>query len=505
MLIPTVVDTHIRVDGNMIGHDLAGQIFDELTVLNPDWVEAKKRGVWDLEDIPKWIILGELGTGTATNGDEVVMPRGYAKEYKLLLREHGHQVQWIDRRRWRRGSRIGVQEFSYRDHQPAAVAAILKHHQGIYEAPTGSGKSTVGCAVIWKTRPRKAHILVDKKELMYQWQSMLVKHTGMSVYDIGQIGDGQWDERRVTVCTVQSLNKALKDGKIDRSWFADVDLMILDECHHAPADTITNLVQHYRSRIRMGMSAAPDREDGKFDVTLDVLGDVIYADSEAVLREAGIILAPKVFRIKTNFKFAYWGDHQSDKHGNCDMPGCKINRYHGHKNNYQKLKTALVRDRARNVLVACCVLAQAKTGDHLHLIISDEVRHLDELEMALNGSRNGNLKLDCPPIYRLTGKMTKKQRAEALEGFSSSSNAILLSTVAKEGLDIARLDRIYLPFPGKQPAATEQKIGRGTRMAEGKEDCFIFDFADLQVAPLARQFRNRRYKVYDKLGLEVVL
>ena len=86
---------------------------------------------------------------------------------------------------------------SYRDHQPDAVAAILKHQQGIYEAPTGSGKSTVGCAVIWRSCPRKAHILVDKKELMYQWQAMLVKHNGMSVYDIGQIGDGQWAERRV--------------------------------------------------------------------------------------------------------------------------------------------------------------------------------------------------------------------------------------------------------------------------------------------------------------------
>ena len=91
--------------------------------------------------------------------------------------------------------------------------------------------------------------------------------------------------------------------------------------------------------------------------------------------------------------------------------------------------------------------------------------------MALNGSRNGALKVDCPPIYRLTGKMTKKQRKEALEASSSSSNAILLSTVAKEGLDVAGIDRIDLPFPGKQPAATEQKIGRGTRVAEGKKDC----------------------------------
>jgi len=489
----------------MIGHDLAGQIFDELTILNPDWVEAKKRQQWDLEGIPKWIILGELGTGTATNGDEVVMPRGYAKEYKLLLREHGHKVKWVDRRCWHRGPAFGFQDFNYRDHQPAAVKAIIKHQQGIYEAPTGSGKSTVGCAVIWRTCPRKAHILVDKIELVHQWRRMLTQHAGCPEEMIGQIGQGKWDERRITICTVQTLRKALKDGRIDRAWFADVDLMILDECHHVTAETLMDLVQWYRSRIRVGMSAAPDRQDGKFDVALDVLGDVFYADAEDELREAGIILAPKVYRIQTGFTFPYWGDHTSDKHGNCDKPNCRIDYKHSHKNNYQALKTALVRDRKRNLLVASCVLSQAKTGDHLHLIISDEVRHLDEIQMMLDGSRNGAIKLDCPPLYRLTGKMTKKQRAEALEGFSSSTNAILLSTVAKEGLDVPMIDRIYLPFPGKQPANTEQKIGRGTRAAAGKKDTFIFDFADVNVQVLSRQFRNRRYKVYDKLGLEVVL
>jgi superfamily II DNA or RNA helicase len=499
--ISTVVDTHLRVDGNLLGHDLAGQIFDELTTLNPDWVEAKKRDAWDLDDIPKWIILGELGTGTATNGDEVVMPRGYAIEYKLLLREHGHTVRWIDHRRWRRGTAFGVKEFSYRDHQPAAVKAIIRHQQGIYEAPTGSGKSTVGCAVIWKTRPRKAHILVDKLELVKQWKRMLVQHAGVPEDMIGQIGGGKWDERRITICTVQTLRKR----QPPQSFYDDIDLMILDECHHVTAETLMQLVQRYRARIRIGMSAAPDRDDGKFGIALDILGDVFYADAEDELREAGIIIAPKVYRIRTGFKYPYWGDHHSDKDGNCQVPGCTKIKKHAHRNNYQKLKTALVRNKSRNLLVASCVLAQAKTGDHLHIIISDEVRHLDEIEKILSGSGNGAVKLDTPPLYRLTGRMTKKQREAALGAFSSSRNAILLTTVGREGLDVPSIDRVYLPFPGKQPAATEQKIGRGTRATEGKEDCYIFDFADLEIPVLKHQFKNRANKVYRKLGLDVVL
>jgi superfamily II DNA or RNA helicase len=496
--IPTIIDTHLRVDGNLIGHDLTERIFDELTLINPVWIEAKKRNAWDIEDIEKWILLGAL------DGDTVVMPRGYAKEYKLLLREFGHSVWWVDRRRWKRGPAFGVQEFSYRDHQPAAVKAIIKHQFGIYEAPTGSGKTTVGCAVIWKLRPRKAHILVGTIELLHQWKRMLTKHAGCPEDMIGQIGQGKWEERRITVATIQTLRKAIKEGKIDQSFFDDVDLMFLDECHHVTADTVMALVERYRARIRLGMSATPDRQDMRFNIALDVLGDVIYSDAEDELREAGIITAPKVFRIQTNFKFAYWGDHRSDKKGNCDKPNCKITSQHAHKNNYQAMLSALERSRGRNALVASCLKAQIESGPHVHLVISDHVEHLKELLAAyeqvtrsLNGSQ--------PPTYFLTGQTPKKQRKEILEALERAENAVLFSTVAKEGLDIPAIDRIYLPYTGKQPAATEQKIGRGTRALAGKGETFIFDFADLQIQVLSRQFRNRRYKVYDKLGLEVVL
>jgi superfamily II DNA or RNA helicase len=494
--IPTVIDSHLRVDGNLIGHDLANRIFDELTLINPEWIEAKKRKAWDIDDIPKWILLGEL------DGDTVVMPRGYAKEYKLLLREHGHTVWWVDRRKWKRGPAFGVEQFSYRDHQPPAVRAIIKHQFGIYEAPTGSGKTTVGCAVIWRTRPRKALILVDKIELIHQWHRMLKQHAGAPPDMLGQIGQGKWEEARITVATIQTLRR--REEEIPQEWYDDWDLVILDECHHVTAETIQKLIQRFRARIRIGMSATPDRQDMRFDIALDILGDVFYSDAEDELREAGIITAPKVYRIRTNFKFPYYGDHKSDKQGNCLKQGCKITRQHSHQNNYQHMLSALEISRGRNALIASCILAQIQTGAHVHLVISDHVEHLKHL-MASYEQISSALDGSAPPVYFLTGQTPKKQRKEILEALSASQNAVLFSTVAKEGLDIPQIDRIYLPYPGKQPAATEQKIGRGTRAMVGKGETYIFDFADLNVQVLSRQFRNRRYRVYDKLGLEVVL
>src|SRR4051794_29997594 len=95
--IPVVVDSCLRVGGNLIGHDLANQILDELTIDNTAKEFARKsnrQGWWEMPDD---YLLGDL------DGDTLVMPRGYAFQLKTLLREKGIRVQWEDHRRWRHG------------------------------------------------------------------------------------------------------------------------------------------------------------------------------------------------------------------------------------------------------------------------------------------------------------------------------------------------------------------------------------------------------------------
>lgn len=482
MQIPVILDNRLRVDGNLLGHDIVNEILDELVPMD-----------------------GEGPALADLDGDTLVMPRGYAMELKLLLRERGHSVWWVDRRTWKRGKPWGIEEFSYRRHQPEAVRKLIKHQQGIYEAPTGSGKTTVGCAILWELCPANALILVEKKELLHQWRNTLLNDFGADPDDVGIIGEGKWIEKRFTVATVQTLYRRAREGKIGKSWFKKWKVLYVDECHHTPAETYLELVMEFWARLMLGFSATPDPGDDRFDLSLDVLGDVILAESEEELRADGVIIKPTVFRVTTGFTFRYWGNHKSDKYGNCQVPTCKRTDQHSHKDNYQQLKTALVRSKARNAKIASVVLTQAKTGPHHHLMISDEVRHLDEIESALTGMSMGAINKGCPPIFRLQGKgMTPKQRAAALEGFKAAPDAILLSTVAKEGLDVPAIDRTYLPFPGKRTGAVEQKIGRGTRAFNGKVDSLIFDFVDYDVIPLRKHFKQRVYNVYMPLGLEVV-
>ena len=57
--VPVIVDSHLRLDGNLIGHDLANEIFDELTINNHAKDVAKRMNRWGWEELPDDFLLGE--------------------------------------------------------------------------------------------------------------------------------------------------------------------------------------------------------------------------------------------------------------------------------------------------------------------------------------------------------------------------------------------------------------------------------------------------------------
>lgn len=497
--VPIVVDSHLRLDGNVIGHDLANDIFDDLTIPNKAKEYAEKTNRWGWQDMPDDFQLGWL------DGDTVVMHRGYALRLKRKLRAHALRVQWVDRRRRQTGQGLSWRkQFTPRPHQVTAVTSLTKHQQGIYEAPTGSGKTLACLMFLQAVRPARTLVLVEKLDLLSQWLREIGNWFGGEY--VGQIGSGKWiDDKRITVATAQTLWRRFKTVDLEDpkvvAWFDSFDCVIVDECHHVSARTLEFIAGNFTAKWRFGVSATPDKQDDKYDIVRSVLGDVIHRDDEHKLRQSGVLVQPRVKVIDTHFNFTYWGDHESDEHGNCEVPGCKRFTFHRHGNNYQQLKDKIVIDSRRNRVVTNSLLGELNGGEHHHLVISDEIRHLEALyAMLLNELDRQQL---FPPIFILTGQVNGKKRAAMIEEIKSLPSAIIFSTVAKEGLDIPQIDRIYLPFPASNPKSTQQKIGRGTRSSDGKRDTLIIDYRD-KVPLLRRQFRNRRVKCYDKLDIDVV-
>jgi superfamily II DNA or RNA helicase len=382
------------------------------------------------------------------------------------------------------------------------VKKIRLHQQGIYEAPTGSGKTMTCIRFIQQVRPKNILILVDRLDLLNQWVGEFNKWLEPGG-QVGQIGGGvTWqarDEKRITVATIQSIWRKRHD--FPEWWWNKWDCVIVDECHHVTAESFQGIVSRFTAKWRFGVSATPDRKDDRFEIALDILGEVFHQEDEDELRKLGVLVKPHVEVVRTGFKFDYWPDHESDDDGECMIPGCKRDRKHSHRNNYQKLKDTIVFDRARNTLICNSIADEISKGKHHHIVISDEVRHLEALYAIFTDMYQD----EAPPTYLLTGRVPRKQRQEIIQSVGSADEAVMFATVGKEGLDIPRLDRVYLTFPNSSGPVTKQKVGRITRSADGKDASVVFDFLDERVPKLKQQFRNRRVGCYNELGLEVRL
>lgn len=488
-IIDVIVDNKLRLDGNCIGHDLWGDICDELIIPNSAYHEAVERG--QAKGIPKEFFMCDM------EGDTCIMERGYAKRLKEVLWDASHDVHWIDRRQWERGTEYGREEFNYRLHQPPAVRATRLHQQGIYQAPAGSGKTVTVCGLLWETHPRHSLILVDRINLVDQWISRIRQHIGKVA--IGKIGEGKWSEGRVNVATVQTLIRKLAQGGKEalkvRNFLNKQSIVVLDEMHHVTAETFQTVVSECPARIRIGVSATPDKT-GEFEVAVNTLGEVYFKTSDDELRELGFLVEPHVEVVYTNFEHEYWGDHQANKKGQCEKHGCKNKEpKHRHRNNYMQVKQALVVDENRNRQVW---EELGRHYGHCQVVVTDQVKQIDALlEVMPDGM--------VDHVYVVTGKHSGKKREEIFESLGQKSNYILLSTIIGEAADIPSIDRIHLPFPTKNHGKVIQNLGRGTRWLEGKEDVIVIDYADINVKPLAKQFLARRWKAYEPKGLKVIL
>jgi superfamily II DNA or RNA helicase len=96
----------------------------------------------------------------------------------------------------------------------------------------------------------------------------------------------------------------------------------------------------------------------------------------------------------------------------------------------------------------------------------------------------------------ISGKMTTKkgkaEREQAIEDMRTGEKKYLFATysLAKEGLDVPRLERLFLTTNQKDYAVITQSIGRVARTFEGKADPIVYDFVD-DIGYLVKSYKKR--------------
>lgn len=154
-----------------------------------------------------------------------------------------------------------------RDYQQQAVAAwIDAGAQGVVVLPTGAGKTFVAfCAIAAKRRA--ALVVTPTLDLVRQWYEGLRR-----AFDcpIGVLGGG---EHRPEVITVSTYESAFLHMPNLGNRFG---VVVFDECHHLPSAAHALSAQQCLAPFRLGLSATPERPDGRQTELDELIGPTVY-------------------------------------------------------------------------------------------------------------------------------------------------------------------------------------------------------------------------------------
>ena len=154
-----------------------------------------------------------------------------------------------------------------RPYQREALAAWERQQsRGVVVLPTGAGKSQLGVMAIDKKR-RSALVVAPTLDLVRQWYDLLRATFGVPV---GVIGGG---EHRVEALSVTTYDSAYLHMEHLGARFG---LVIFDECHHLPGETYALAARQCIAPFRLGLTATPERADGKESALDTLVGPIAY-------------------------------------------------------------------------------------------------------------------------------------------------------------------------------------------------------------------------------------
>lgn len=245
------------------------------------------------------------------------------------------------------------------------------------------------------------------------------------------------------------------------------DYIIIDEFHHASASTYQALLGHYAPRILLGLTATPERRDGK-----DVLR---YFDGKI----AASICLPEAIDRKLLCPFQYFGitdsvdlSEISWKRGGYDREALS---------NVYTLDGLAAERRAK--------LVAAKTEEYVADM--DRVKGLGFCVSTAHAKfMSEQFNLYGIPSLHLTGKSDDEERRTAkTKLIRGDVRFIFVVDLYNEGVDIPEINTILFLRPTESMTIFLQQLGRGLRLSAGKDCLTVLDFIGQA---------NRKYSFEEK-------
>lgn len=435
---------------------------DKLTFPNPEFASKLRMG-YSIRGVPKEVLLYEKW------GECLILPYGCLADIVRLVGKGNCTSDFKPAEILK----FGGCDVPLYDYQKDAVKGMLKSRYGILQSKAGSGKTQMGIALA-KALGKRTLWLTHTLDLLNQSKERAERFIDKD--KIGVIAQGKVNiGSAITFATVQTLSK------MDLERYRDVwDVVIVDECHRCcqKAGALTmfaKVLNNLRARNKFGLSATVHRADGLIAGCFALLGGIQYIVPDECVADK--VMQVEVEPVYTNTVITQ---------DMCNYDGTI---------NWNKLINGLTSDMERNKLIIDSL------EDKPTLILSTRLDHLETLISLLPTEAK-------PYSVFINGKMTSKKdralREQSIEMMRTGEKKYLFATysLAKEGLDIPRLERLILATPEKDYAVIVQSVGRIARTFEGKSTPIVKDIVDYKIKTLYKKYKARR-TIYRKENIKI--
>lgn len=433
---------------------------EHLVIPNPEYAKKVRMHFW-VGNTPKTLSLYER------RGNALILPFGILRDVQHFLWGHPCTSEFPEPVEIAYGGEVPL--YSYQDD---AVNVVKECRYGILQSPAGSGKTQMGIALVMRYG-RRALWLTHTADLLNQSKARAERYMDKRL--IGTITEGKVNiGQGITFATIQTM------CRLDLAQYKDLwDVIIVDECHRV-AGTPTAMTQFFKvlnslsARHKYGLSATVHRADGMIPATYALLGHVVHTVPDEAVKDK--IMQVGIKPLGTGVKLSR----------ECLNTDGTIN--------YTKLISYLCENKERTHYIGSWIVAEA---DHPCLILSDRLNHLEALMNTLPRSMR---EMSVMISGKMTTKKGKAEREQAIEDMRTGHKRYLFATysLAKEGLDIPCLERLFLTTPQKDYAVITQSIGRIARTHEGKKPPIAYDFVD-DIGFLVKSYK-KRCSTYRKNG-----
>lgn len=363
-----------------------------------------------------------------------------------------------------RGQAISGEKLELREYQQEALnnlQAMREHKETIallYQA-TGTGK-TVTAVMDAKRLGGRTLFVAHTMELVNQAYNTFKSLWSETTVD--KFADSVKDTDCNVICgSIQSI--ALNLDSFNDS---DFDYVIIDEAHHATAETYQKVLAYFKPKFILGLTATPERADE--ESILNIFKNTAHKLDIQTAVEIGALVNVRCIRIHTNI----------------DMTKVRFNSV---QYNIRDLDVKICVTE-RNKLLVDTWLNYVK--NKRTVVFCASVKHAEEIARLFRDSGVN--------AVAVSGSMKTSERNELLAKFASGEVKVLCACdLLNEGWDCPQTEVLFMARPTMSKVLYTQQLGRGMRLSDGKDFLMVFDFVDNASQYNAPYSLHRLFKLKD--------